>query len=73
MFLAPLSTYQRRTKMKNVVTKGTKRIGLKLAVPLAQRGTAHDVQMSARIASVKAIILERSREGKGRVRKVDEI
>lgn len=43
--------------MKNVVTKGTNRIGLKLRVPLAQSGTAHDVQIIARMASVKAIIL----------------
>ena len=43
--------------MKNVVTKGTRRTGLKLRVSLAQSGTAHDVQMMARMASVKAMIL----------------
>jgi len=51
--------------MKNVVTKGIKRTGLKLRVPLAQSGTAHEVQMMARMASVKAMILIRGGEGKG--------
>lgn len=57
---AIISTYQSRTKMKNVVTKGTKRTGLKLRVPLAQSGTAHEVQMIASMASVNAMILSDS-------------
>jgi hypothetical protein len=43
--------------MKKVVTKGTKRTGLKLRVPFAQSGTAQDVHIIARMASVNAMIL----------------
>lgn len=48
---------QRRESTRKVVTKGTRRTGLKCSVPLAHSGTAQEVQMMASTASVKAMIL----------------
>lgn len=56
----PMMTYcfsHSLARMKKEVKKGANRIGLKLDVPFAHKGTAVEVQIMAMTASVNAINL----------------